>query len=259
MNITREVATKVLAVVDVGLVYGVGNPKPGEMCVEAAVCFALGLPHGDEPDCVDPVLRYLKINLNDKSWSSKEARARGLRRLALAQLGTAGHLDSTEFIRRVVDIALHKSCPQALRSAALLCNPEQKTALVDAAARCEREGTSAANDDAQDVIMAVNAASAPSTPAFYATCAAGAAARSVANAADAATYYTDDIRCVVVVDAVSAVANAANTAAHAAGGGIAADTAFDKSLAAYAEDLVQVLIEMEAPGCQWLDLAPFEQ
>ena len=30
----------------------------------------------------------------------------------------------------------------------------------------------------------------------------------------------------------------------------------DSSLAAYCERVVQILIAMNAPGCQWLDLAP---
>src|SRR6478735_3685027 len=93
MEITREIATKVLTTVDAGLVKGVGNPVPGQMCVEAAVCYAMGLPHGDEPACVAPALRRLKIRLNDSCWSSNEARARGMRRLALIQLGSAGVLD----------------------------------------------------------------------------------------------------------------------------------------------------------------------
>jgi hypothetical protein len=68
--ITAEVAQKVLDVVDAGLVRGVGEPVPGQMCVEAAVCYALGLPHGDDPACVSSALRGLKIRLNDSSlWS----------------------------------------------------------------------------------------------------------------------------------------------------------------------------------------------
>jgi hypothetical protein len=31
--------------------------------------------------------------------------------------------------------------------------------------------------------------------------------------------------------------------------------AHDKSLAAFCEEIVQVLISMRAPGCEWLDLA----
>ena len=78
--ITREIATKVRDTVDAGLVSGIGHPIPGQMCVEAVVCFALGLPHGDNPACVSPVLRRLKISLNDRHWSSPAARAAGLRR-----------------------------------------------------------------------------------------------------------------------------------------------------------------------------------
>jgi len=70
IEITREMATKVRDLVDVGLVSGVGEPEAGKMCVEAAVCFALGLPHGDDPKCVAEPLRRLKIRLNDAAWSS---------------------------------------------------------------------------------------------------------------------------------------------------------------------------------------------
>jgi hypothetical protein len=51
IEITESVARKVLKTVDAGLCSGLGNPTPGEMCVEAAVCYALDLPHGDEPSC----------------------------------------------------------------------------------------------------------------------------------------------------------------------------------------------------------------
>ena len=60
MEITREGAAKVLAAVDSGLVKGVGSAKPGRLCVEAAVCYGLGLPHSDNPTCVSPALRALK-------------------------------------------------------------------------------------------------------------------------------------------------------------------------------------------------------
>ena len=101
MRITRTTARKVLEVVDAGLVKGLGKPVPGQMCVEAAVCYALGLPHGDEPDCVSPALRSLKIALNDADWSSNAARAAGLRKLAILQLGTAEGFDEKEFFTRV--------------------------------------------------------------------------------------------------------------------------------------------------------------
>jgi hypothetical protein len=85
---TREQAACILEVVDKGLVRGLGRPTPGEMCVEAAVCFALGLPHNDNPPCVGREVRWCKIALNDKPWSSPNARAKGMRAVAIAQLGS---------------------------------------------------------------------------------------------------------------------------------------------------------------------------
>ena len=142
MEITRETAAKVLEVVDAGLVSGVGNPVPGQMCVEAAVCYAMGLPHGDDPYTVSTILRALKIRLNDSTWSSARSRATGLRRLAVAQLGSQGVLDDAEFGRRVVELAIRKQVPIALRAAAKIHpSRKQRAKLLAAAATCERQGT----------------------------------------------------------------------------------------------------------------------
>ena len=165
IEIRREHAEKVVELLGHGLVAGVGNPTPGQMCVEAAVCFALGLPHGDDPGCVSPSLRRLKIRLNDASWSSNQARAEGLKRLAVAQLGSLGVLDDAEFRRRVIGMTIRKTVPVGLRAAATR-NPT----------------------------------------------------RAAAYAASARTR--------------------------------------DRMLAEYAEHAVQILIDMGAPGCQWLDLVP---
>jgi hypothetical protein len=94
---TKELAVKVRDVVRCGLSHGIGKPEPGQMCVEAAVCFAMGLPHNDQPPCVAPVVRDCKINLNDAPWSSPQARAKGLEALAVAQLGSKGVIDEPDF------------------------------------------------------------------------------------------------------------------------------------------------------------------
>ncbi len=39
---TTDTARRVLEVMDAGLIKGVGEPEPGKMCVEAAMCYALG-------------------------------------------------------------------------------------------------------------------------------------------------------------------------------------------------------------------------
>lgn len=58
------------------------------MCIEAAVNYACGLPHGDNPSCVGNAVRSFKIRLNDARWSSNQARAEGMKKIAIAQLGS---------------------------------------------------------------------------------------------------------------------------------------------------------------------------
>lgn len=208
-----DIARKVLATVDAGLVNGMGEPVPGMMCVEAAVCYAMGLPHGDDPACVSRALRRLKIRLNDAKWSSNEARAKGLRRLALAQLGSRDVLDDVEFSKRVATLAIRVSVPAALRAAASIHkDPKHQQALRDAANECEcdasRESARKARSVSQEARRAY-AAYAAAADAAYA----------------AAAYAADDV-----------------------------SSARDKSLADFAEGVVQILIEMKAPGCQWLVL-----
>src|SRR5208282_712199 len=141
-KITKAIARKVLSTVDAGLVGGVGIPVPGKMCVEAAVCYALGLPHGDDPKCVAPALRALQIRLNDSVWLSTASRAAGMRRLAVAQLGSLGVLNEKEFVGRVVDYAIRVTTPKALRIAADITEDTRYCdALRTAANRCENEGT----------------------------------------------------------------------------------------------------------------------
>ena len=54
--------------------------------------------------------------------------------------------------------------------------------------------------------------------------------------------------------------DSARAVAHAADAAYAAYAAYararDRALAAYAEWVVEILIDMQAPGCQWLDLTP---
>lgn len=132
-------AKKLWKLLDHGLVCGLGEAEPGRMCVEAAVCYALGLPHSDEPPCVMPGLRRFKISLNDQSWSSRFARANGLRELAVAQLGSLS-LDPVEFATRLAEQTIRTILPIALRSTANQFSRESGP-LRDVANRCERLGT----------------------------------------------------------------------------------------------------------------------
>jgi hypothetical protein len=182
--ITETVALKVRDTVRAGLVAGVGDPEPGKMCVEAAVCFALGLPHGDEPICVSPALRRFKIPLNDAPWSSTQARAKGLERLALAQLGSNVNFNDLAFVKRLAAAA-------------------GKWSAAAAAGKWS-------------------------------------AAAAEAAAAAAAGKWS-------ATDAAAAAAAAGKWSAAAA-------AAYDTKLSEIAEDVVKILIDMKAPGCQWLYL-----
>ena len=138
----EPVAKKILDLLSHGLVSGLGKPVPGQMCIEAAVNYALGRPHGDDPGCVHESLRQLKIRLNDANWSSNMARAKGLTRLGLAQLGSKGALDTKEFRERVNTLRIKMLVPIRFRLAA----KKQKTAehrglLESAALMLEQEPT----------------------------------------------------------------------------------------------------------------------
>lgn len=101
MNIiNKELAEKVLQTVDCGLSQGMGVSELGKMCIEAAVNFAMDLPHGDTPICVGSAVRQFEIELNDANWSSEKTRANGLRKNAIAQLGS-DQLNQIEFAERM--------------------------------------------------------------------------------------------------------------------------------------------------------------
>ncbi len=88
MIITQKLVNKINSLINKGLTQGLGKPEPGRMCVEAAICYALGEEHGDSPSCVSRSVSSSKIDLNDCNWSSSKARGAGMRKLAVAQLGT---------------------------------------------------------------------------------------------------------------------------------------------------------------------------
>lgn len=250
--INLDIAKKVLNAIDAGLVSGVGVQEPGKMCVEAAVCYALGLPHGDDPKCVAESLRCLKIRLNDTSWSSNDARAKGLRRLGLAQLGSIGVLDEKEFTRRIVGLAVTKQVPAALRAAASRHkDPKRQASLNDAAKRCEDQKDHEACLAARDVCLQFRMDDTYSSDTYAAL-----AARITADNACAA-YDAASVDYVTAVERAGRVAICAATAvdhAHYASYDSYASCVRDKALADFAEDVVQILIDMNAPGCQWLHL-----
>ena len=116
LTITESLIRKLLATVDVGLHAGLGVPEPGNMCVEAAIAFALGEPHGDGPTCVHPVVRAGNIILSDCAWSSDLARANGMRRVAIAQLGST-EIDYIKYVTLLAQYTQDEIVPLAAASA----------------------------------------------------------------------------------------------------------------------------------------------
>jgi hypothetical protein len=118
-----------------GLSEGLGE-RGKQVCIEAAICQTLGLPHGDDPGCVAESVRRFKITLNDARWSSPRARAKGLHDLGLAQLGSKGAVEDKKFTRRLTKSTIQVLIPTVFRDV-LSKNKE----CLEAADRCEREGT----------------------------------------------------------------------------------------------------------------------
>lgn len=161
-EVTKDHARKIVELLRHGLVQGVGKPEPGKMCVEAAVCYALGEPHGDEPSCVGAAVRAYKIRLNDAAWPSDKDRAEGLREIAVAQLGS-DILDQREFAKRVALKTIQQILPIAFRAAAYAV-PSHAEALSGAAVACELAtdlmGARKAALEGRDKARAANAADA---------------------------------------------------------------------------------------------------
>lgn len=100
MNITEEQIKTIMRKVGLGLTKGLEKNSDGKMCIEAVICTVLENKHADNPACVGNEIRKAKINLNDCSWSSNQARAKGMRKLAIAQLGSI-NLDQIDFLNNL--------------------------------------------------------------------------------------------------------------------------------------------------------------
>ena len=236
MELTFEHAKKVLELVDQGLTTGLGNPKPGEMCVEAAVCFAFGLPHGDNPPCIGPAVRAFKIRLNDSFWSSNQIRAAGMRRLAIAQLGS-DQIDQKKFAQLLAKQIIRKVIPIALRSAAVLNQVRKNRDMLEKAAiRCEQQ--KGIHTAIREAYMAARTAHAVNI--IYAVFDAANAINDAHAAAD-----TD-----VIIRAAYMAARAVDETARAADG-----NRRDEILFLGAAIAADILLKLGSRGTQWLYLA----
>ncbi len=238
MIITEKIAKKVLKTVDCGLSSGLGKPIPGQMCVEAAVCFALGLPHGDEPDCVDANLRDLKIALNDCSWSSPYARAEGLRRLAVIQLGSVGCVPYGRFSKMVTELVVKATVARAIRAAASHALKHARV-LRKAAKLCQKTGSLKAVDAA--FIIASTACNETSSITVL----------DILSELSEAIGTLPNKPSTTVMDAVSSLMYVITYGIVPAKQSAALG---DKVLADFAEGVVKILIKLKVPGRKWLKL-----
>ena len=215
------------AILGRGLSNGVGDPA-GQMCIEAAICATLGLDHSDDPGCVASAVRRFKINLNDSGWSSPAARAKGLRDLGLAQLGSLGVVADADFAAGISKRTIQVLIPKLFRE---LFQGDKE--LLAAADRCEKGGSADAADAAAYAARAAYAAARAADAAAYAARAAYAAAYAAARAAYAAY-----------------AAYAADAAARAA-----ADAAanLDEYLILSAQLALDTLRELGSPGIKLLE------
>lgn len=106
MTITQEFVSTIEQLIDMGVCSGLGQPRYGEMCVEHLIAYVEGTAQSDQPRCVDSIVRSITIVINDSPiWSDNYTRAAGLKRLAIAQLGTSIEFDTPAFVRKFIRIA----------------------------------------------------------------------------------------------------------------------------------------------------------
>jgi hypothetical protein len=193
----------------------------------------------DDPDGVLPDLREIRNALARAPWSYPVSQQAAMRRLAIAQLGSAS-LDAEDFRARVLDLTIRRALPSALRAAAGV-NPKHATTLLYAAEQCEND-----IDDVSDLRDTEdNAAVEYVTHVAY-----------VAASADAAAFAAD----AVAADVVEAVTSAGYSAYYAALTTAAIDnqsakraaSARDRIFAEYVEGIVSMLVAMRTPGSVWV-------
>jgi hypothetical protein len=234
------------SILERGLSNGLGS-QGGQVCIEAAICEAMNLPHGDDPGCVASSVRLFKIELNDSQWSSAEARAKGLRDLGLAQLGSLGVVDDVEFTVRLSKKIISVLIPKIFRQS-LSGYPE----CLAAAKRCEDEGTpESAAESAWSAESARSAArSAWSASAASASAASAAsAARSAAESAGSA-WSAESARS--AARSAWSAAWSAQSAAWSAQSAESAGSAADAYLSLAANLALETLRELNSPGIDLL-------
>lgn len=249
-DISLATVLKLLKTVDAGLCPGVGVPVPGRMCAVAAVCYTLGIPHGDEPDCVGWAVRALVISLNDGDWSSNKARAKGLRKLTVAQLGS-NTIVQDSFVKLFALRTVQRLCPLLFAELVM---------VMELAHDHERERMNsmgrafASVESLQDEVPALiefleELPSCTTDFARFIMCTS--AISQILNFAlvlDSIEHYYGDSSIIATANTLGGIPPLSQTFSQAL------NLSLDEALTMMADICLEVLIEMESPGCQWLGL-----
>jgi hypothetical protein len=228
------------------------------------------------------------IDSRHELWSSPQAKRAGLRRLALASYGTGGTLNEPAFVHQVVDRTVRRCSATALEAAADIHPNTTQPALSEMATRIRGDGSKENLIAARNLIDSAER-DAIETCASYRDCVVFEKARETIHVAiEAANYsaladaayaaysqaWLSEGEQVDISSSDSTYAEAARHAVQAAVNVVckmsdtpryAAETAAmahdpvtrDQALTAFAEGIVQILQEMKAPACRWVDnLAP---
>lgn len=237
---TLNVARLVLNTVDMGLTSGRGFDKPGHMCVEAAVCYAMGLDHSDEPPCVHEIVRSIKIRINDlQGWSDEYDRAQGLRAVAVAQLGS-NKLNGNDLIKTFRSRMLTMVVPKVLELSFKDSEIEKASKKIVA----EMRKRLVTGKRLRELIEYFNALSKDYAAHRFLNYTLDNVVRAL-NALANLPYRRNVDHCDVVDNAICALANCPYT-------GSSAETPEVQLI--IAEALLCTLKKLKSPGCKWLHL-----
>ncbi len=262
--LTREQLESYDRILEKGLSGRLGE-KGGQLCIEAALCEVLGLPHGDDPGCVALSVRRYELALNGCSWTSPAARAAGLRQLGLAQLGSLGVVSDVEFCTRLAEKTIKVLIPELFRDVF-----SRNADCRAAAQKCKQYGSADAAEAAAAAARAARAEVAAAGAAGWAHAAwsAGAAAEAAEEAAWAARATAEEAWAAGAAHAAWSAAEAAWSAGEDSGTAWSAEEAWaagaawsagsDKYLVMSAALALEVLQELKSPGCMYV-IAPARQ
>ena len=195
----KTIIPKFDAILERGLCAGLGTPN-GQVCIEAAIALAMGLPFSDAPTCVEKNIIVFKIALNDQSWSTEEARAKGLRNIGIAQIGSKDVVDGIIFQQLLTTKLIKTLIPDLFKkvfkpgsaafNAGLECSKQPAVARYTAAAATNAAAVARYTAAGYAVAAAAGAAAnaAAAAPARYTAARYTAAATAAAGAAHVARY-----------------------------------------------------------------------